>query len=229
MGFRESAVSKLLPRSLQRKTSWRGFGTFRPIDSTSNPDTQKGRYCGLTNALRWRRGPGRSRTDDGGFAIRCLSHLATGPDQRMYLTIRDLGVARPAHPPQPGFWFRKSREWFVTETKSAIPVSDVNTNLTKDSGWVKEARPLRAGSGLGSRPNAGKRSHNPGRIPGLTENRSRSSHSAHDSYGNHGYNSQAKAARTPGLHNQSASRRHPEPALRLVGYLVGATGRRRTG
>src|SRR5262249_58983135 len=25
------------------------------------------------------RGAGRSRTDDGGFAIRCLSHLATAP------------------------------------------------------------------------------------------------------------------------------------------------------
>lgn len=25
------------------------------------------------------RGSGRSRTDDGGFAIRCLSHLATEP------------------------------------------------------------------------------------------------------------------------------------------------------
>ena len=30
--------------------------------------------------LESKRGPDRSRTDDGGFAIRCLSHLATGPN-----------------------------------------------------------------------------------------------------------------------------------------------------
>src|SRR6266403_2119130 len=32
----------------------------------------------MTAAVK-KRGAGRSRTDDGGFAIRCLSHLATAP------------------------------------------------------------------------------------------------------------------------------------------------------
>jgi hypothetical protein len=34
---------------------------------------------GVKVMLRLKRGAGRSRTDDGGFAIRCLSHLATAP------------------------------------------------------------------------------------------------------------------------------------------------------
>ena len=37
------------------------------------------------------RGSGRSRTDDGGFAIRCLSHLATEPRNRTAFTLRQHG------------------------------------------------------------------------------------------------------------------------------------------
>jgi hypothetical protein len=35
--------------------------------------------AGTGRHARKERGSGRSRTDDGGFAIRCLSHLATEP------------------------------------------------------------------------------------------------------------------------------------------------------
>ena len=40
------------------------------------------------------RGAGGSRTHDGGFAIRCLSHLATAPDFLIYVL-----VSRPASLP----------------------------------------------------------------------------------------------------------------------------------
>jgi hypothetical protein len=52
------------------------------IPSKQSPRNQKPSRspgkAGLREGLR-RRGSGRSRTDDGGFAIRCLSHLATEP------------------------------------------------------------------------------------------------------------------------------------------------------
>ena len=38
-----------------------------------------------------RRGSGRSRTDDGGFAIRCLSHLATEPQSNQATRYGSLG------------------------------------------------------------------------------------------------------------------------------------------
>ena len=48
----------------------------------SDPKTKKPSRWPLLSAHRegfTDRGSGRSRTDDGGFAIRCLSHLATEP------------------------------------------------------------------------------------------------------------------------------------------------------
>ena len=46
-------------------------------------------FCRVLSRLDLR-GPDQSRTDDGGFAIRCLSHLATGPVVASLLTIKNL-------------------------------------------------------------------------------------------------------------------------------------------
>ncbi len=59
-----------------------GSQVRRQAGSAIAPETQRPpqnpRELGLCEGLL-ARGSGRSRTDDGGFAIRCLSHLATEP------------------------------------------------------------------------------------------------------------------------------------------------------
>jgi hypothetical protein len=69
----------------------RGFPLVqsRPPDASNEANRQQG-SCGLSEGPKEKRnsqqchefrlrGSGRSRTDDDGFAIRCLSHLATEP------------------------------------------------------------------------------------------------------------------------------------------------------
>ena len=60
----------------------------------SDPKTKKPLRRPLLSAHRRgfrSRGSGRSRTDDGGFAIRCLSHLATEPYVETLRTLRKTG------------------------------------------------------------------------------------------------------------------------------------------
>ena len=51
---------------------------------------QEKRIAGSRWRLPAKRGAGGSRTHDGGFAIRCLSHLATAPCINNYLPLNDL-------------------------------------------------------------------------------------------------------------------------------------------
>ena len=73
--------------------------TKKPPRSPANPGLRRGLLL---------RGSGRSRTDDGGFAIRCLSHLATEPwDARRtlrhrWLTGQGVRVAENLRIPPPG-------------------------------------------------------------------------------------------------------------------------------
>jgi len=65
-------------------SEWHSGATLRVVGSAEQraPETQKPlRNPAIPEVRRGlkRRGSGRSRTDDGGFAIRCLSHLATEP------------------------------------------------------------------------------------------------------------------------------------------------------
>jgi len=71
-------------RSARGGSEWHSGATLRVVGSAEQraPETQKPlRNPAIPEVRRGlkRRGSGRSRTDDGGFAIRCLSHLATEP------------------------------------------------------------------------------------------------------------------------------------------------------
>ena len=71
-------------QSARRGSEWHSGATLRVVGSSEQPapETQKPLRNPAIPELRRglkRRGSGRSRTDDGGFAIRCLSHLATEP------------------------------------------------------------------------------------------------------------------------------------------------------
>ncbi len=71
-------------RSARGGSDWHSGATLRVVGSSEQPapETQKTPAKPGKNRESQgseRRGSGRSRTDDGGFAIRCLSHLATEP------------------------------------------------------------------------------------------------------------------------------------------------------
>ena len=76
MSFRPSARGLLTTPSRAR------LKTKKPPRSPGFPGHREGLLL---------RGSGRSRTDDGGFAIRCLSHLATEPYVETLRTLRKTG------------------------------------------------------------------------------------------------------------------------------------------
>ena len=81
-GLRNHLADRLTDRQRARLGTLGHLCGLPTTSSRQSPPTQKPQrnpgFPGLREGLR-RRGSGRSRTDDGGFAIRCLSHLATEP------------------------------------------------------------------------------------------------------------------------------------------------------
>ena len=66
-------------RIAESSVKTRPMPTRRENGPTASPDS---RLSGGKASGKRMRGAGRIRTDDGGFAIRCLSHLATAPEKR---------------------------------------------------------------------------------------------------------------------------------------------------
>jgi hypothetical protein len=119
-------TTKLTTRSLLELTLLGALGHLCGLPTTlprARQKTKKPLRRPLLSAHRRgfrSRGSGRSRTDDGGFAIRCLSHLATEPFQSrsnqppLAVTLRQNGAFGQAVP--------VGLTWPVLPPNTAVPI-----------------------------------------------------------------------------------------------------------